>query len=545
MLAQENAMISYRRMTAGALLFSQVVLVILYAVLTEYGDGPSATTTKSNGEHSAIYPYYQDVHVMIFIGFGFLMTFLKKYGFSSVGYNFLISCLAIQWAMVSNGLLHYVAGHSESFSKIQLGIVDLVRADFAAAAVMITFGAVLGKTSPLQMLLITFFELIFYGVNEAIGAGRFIAVDMGGSIFVHTFGAFFGLGLSWVISRARVDKSSGEVTDNFKNGSTKTSDMFAMVGTIFLWMFWPSFNGALASADQQYRVILNTVVALCASCVISFIMVSFLSKNGKFDMVSIQNATLAGGVAVGSSSDLVIGPSGAMLIGLVAGIVSVFGYEKVQPFLARKIGLDDTCGVHNLHGMPGILGAVAGAISAMSAGNELYGDTVGKVFPARATSNSTLAALLGVSTGTDRTAEEQAGYQIAALVVTLAISIGGGMITGMIVKLPIFLPGLPEEKAGWCECGKSTHEDYWYEDEYYWNVEEENTEEEHEKQQLLSQERLKRSLDFEISKLESQREALFGVSVVPDVTPAIATNTIKDDNNIELVNNKQGKGQKS
>ena len=238
MLAQENAMISYRRMTAGALLFSQVVLVILYAVLTEYGDGPSATTTKSNGEHSAIYPYYQDVHVMIFIGFGFLMTFLKKYGFSSVGYNFLISCLAIQWAMVSNGLLHYVAGHSESFSKIQLGIVDLVRADFAAAAVMITFGAVLGKTSPLQMLLITFFELIFYGVNEAIGAGRFIAVDMGGSIFVHTFGAFFGLGLSWVISRARVDKPSGEVIDNFKNGSTKTSDMFAMVGTIFLWMFW-------------------------------------------------------------------------------------------------------------------------------------------------------------------------------------------------------------------------------------------------------------------------------------------------------------------
>jgi ammonium transporter Rh len=243
--AQENAMISYRRMTAGALLFSQVVLVILYAVLTEYGDGPSATTTKSNGEHSSVYPYYQDVHVMIFIGFGFLMTFLKKYGFSSVGYNFLISCLAIQWAMVSNGLLHYVAGHSDGFSKIQLGIVDLVRADFAAAAVMITFGAVLGKTSPLQMLLITFFELIFYGVNEAIGAGRFTAVDMGGSIFVHTFGAFFGLGLSWVISRAKVDKSSGEVIDNFKNGSTKTSDMFAMVGTIFLWMFWVKKNDLL------------------------------------------------------------------------------------------------------------------------------------------------------------------------------------------------------------------------------------------------------------------------------------------------------------
>lgn len=40
------------------------------------------------------------------------------------------------------------------------------------------------------------------------------------------------------------------------------SDMFAMIGTIFLWMFWPSFNGALAAGDQQHRVIINTVHVL-------------------------------------------------------------------------------------------------------------------------------------------------------------------------------------------------------------------------------------------------------------------------------------------
>ena len=45
----------------------------------------------------------------------------------------------------------------------------------------------------------------------------------------------------------------------------------------------------------------------------------------QFDMVSIQNATLAGGVAVGSSSDLVIQPYGALIVGCVAGIVSVVG----------------------------------------------------------------------------------------------------------------------------------------------------------------------------------------------------------------------------
>lgn len=41
---------------------------------------------------------------MMFIGFGFLMTFLKKYGFSAVGLNFLVAAFAIQWATIFNGL---------------------------------------------------------------------------------------------------------------------------------------------------------------------------------------------------------------------------------------------------------------------------------------------------------------------------------------------------------------------------------------------------------------------------------------------------------
>lgn len=49
---------------------------------------------------------FQDVHVMIFVGFGFLMTFLKKYGFSSVGINLLIAALGLQWATIVRGLLH-------------------------------------------------------------------------------------------------------------------------------------------------------------------------------------------------------------------------------------------------------------------------------------------------------------------------------------------------------------------------------------------------------------------------------------------------------
>ena len=40
-------------------------------------------------------------------------------------------------------------------------------------------------------------EIVFYGLNEAIGAGLFKAVDIGGSMYVHTFGAYFGVAASY------------------------------------------------------------------------------------------------------------------------------------------------------------------------------------------------------------------------------------------------------------------------------------------------------------------------------------------------------------
>lgn len=63
-------------------------------------------------------------------------------------------------------------------------------------------------------------------------------------------------------------------------------------------------------------------------------------------------------------------PAGAMLVGAVAGLLSTLGYVFVTPALERGIGLKDTCGVHNLHGMPGVLGGVAAAVATVVVAQE-------------------------------------------------------------------------------------------------------------------------------------------------------------------------------
>lgn len=90
--------------------------------------------------------------------------------------------------------------------------------------------------------MMAFFELIFYSLNEAIGVDAIKIHDIGGSMVIHAFGAYFGLAVSTFFD--------GKETKKNKNiGSDYNSNLIAAVGTIFLFCFWPSFNGALATGD--------------------------------------------------------------------------------------------------------------------------------------------------------------------------------------------------------------------------------------------------------------------------------------------------------
>ena len=85
----------------------------------------------------------------------------------------------------------------------------MIIGDFGAGAVLITFGVLLGKVTARQMILIAFFESIFYGLAEAFCVEKYRAVDMGGSMYVHTFGAYFGIAASfWMTDKHKADRSA-------------------------------------------------------------------------------------------------------------------------------------------------------------------------------------------------------------------------------------------------------------------------------------------------------------------------------------------------
>ncbi|XP_053460508.1 ammonium transporter Rh type B isoform X2 [Nycticebus coucang] len=448
-------------------LLFQGVTAILFAIFVRYNHETDAALwhrgnhSNADNEFYFRYPSFQDVHVMVFVGFGFLMAFLQRYGFSSVGFTFLLAAFALQWSTLVQGFLHaFHSGH------IHVGVESMINADFCAGAVLISLGAVLGKTGPAPLLLATLLEVVLFGINEfvllrVLGVWRVWAGlprgwgvsgpgwgcpppqlhlpqvrDAGGSMTIHTFGAYFGLALSRVLYRPRLEKS--------RQGSVYHSDLFAMIGTIFLWVFWPSFNSApTALGDVQHRTALNTYYSLTASTLSTFALSALVSRDGRLDMVwgghlergrgvaweseessckedspgeqvHIQNAALAGGVVVGTSSEMMLTPFGALAAGFLAGTVSTLGYKFFTPILESKFKVQDTCGVHNLHGMPGILGALLGALVTGLATHEVYGDGLQDVFPLIAEAQ--------------RSATSQAVHQLFGLFVTLMFASVGGSL---------------------------------------------------------------------------------------------------------------------
>jgi ammonium transporter Rh len=169
----------------GLIVF-QCVFIILYGFHAEYGlrqqDTVNISSTLSynsppvQGDVEFFYTFFQDVHVMMFIGFGFLMTFLRRYSFSSVSFNFLVAAFVLEWAILVRG---YVFNWNSQTKTFAVDVQSLIHADFVCAAILISFGAILGKTNPAQLVILSLIEVVLQVWNEYIGVTYFCTYDAG------------------------------------------------------------------------------------------------------------------------------------------------------------------------------------------------------------------------------------------------------------------------------------------------------------------------------------------------------------------------------
>ena len=202
------------------------------------------------------------------------------------------------------------------------------------------------------------------GRNFGLGHG---VLDYAGSSVVHMIGGVAGLAGAIVLG-PRLGKYRANGTPTAIPGHHIP---MAIVGCLILFFGWFGYNAGPALADGGGRVVVivvNTMLAGVAAAVAAMCYMWFLY--GKPDLSMIANGLLGGLVAI-SASCAFVSPAGAVVTGLVAGVLccaSVF-------FVERKLKVDDPVGAVSVHGTCGAWGMIALGLFADGA----YGDALNNV----------------------------------------------------------------------------------------------------------------------------------------------------------------------
>ena len=181
------------------------------------------------------------------------------------------------------------------------------------------------------------------------------ALDFAGGTVVH-----INAGVAGLVGSYFVGKRLG-----FGQTALKPHNVtLTFVGASLLWVGWFGFNaGSAAAADTVASLaFINTILATAAA-VLGWTLVEAVSK-GKPSALGAASGAVAGLVGITPACGTV-GPLGAIVIGLVAGVVCVWGVTGLK----RLLKVDDTADVFGVHGIGGIVGALlTGVFSAESLG---------------------------------------------------------------------------------------------------------------------------------------------------------------------------------
>jgi Amt family ammonium transporter len=170
------------------------------------------------------------------------------------------------------------------------------------------------------------------------------ALDFAGGTVVHINAAMAGLVGAYMV---------GKRIGYGREAMAPHSLTLTMVGASLLWVGWFGFNAGsnLEANGVAALAFINTIVATAAAT-LSWIAGEALMK-GKGSMLGAASGAVAGLVAITPACGFV-GVGGALIIGLIAGFVCLWGVNGLK----KLLGADDSLDVFGVHGVGGVTGAL-------------------------------------------------------------------------------------------------------------------------------------------------------------------------------------------
>ncbi|MCW5718910.1 MAG: ammonium transporter [Bauldia sp.] len=197
--------------------------------------------------------------------------------------------------------------------------------------------------------------------------------DFAGSVVVHAFGGWVALGAVLQLG-PRLGRYGAD-----GRATPPSSIPWLALGSWLLCIGWFGFNVMSAQSLEAVSglVAMNSLMAMVGGILAALVV-------GKADAGYVHNGALAGLVAVCAGSN-VMHPAGSFVVGAIAGVIFVKGFE----FCQNRLKVDDVLGVWPLHGLCGAWGGIAagifgltslGGLGGVSFMSQLVGTLGGVVF---------------------------------------------------------------------------------------------------------------------------------------------------------------------
>ena len=199
--------------------------------------------------------------------------------------------------------------------------------------------------------------LVYSPVAHWVWGGGFLGaanvLDYAGGTVVHINAGVAGLVLALMIGK-RIGYPKEAVTPH--------NLVFSLAGASMLWVGWFGFNaGSAVAANGAAGMAMAVTQIAAAAAALGWMFVEWATK-GKPSVLGIVSGAVAGLVAITPASGFVA-PGGALVIGLVAGVVCWWAATALK----RALGYDDSLDAFGVHGIGGIVGALLTGVFAVAA----------------------------------------------------------------------------------------------------------------------------------------------------------------------------------